>query len=209
MTTDMNYVCLRVMTFARSARACLRAPCPREAWTHEGASGVPGCSASVLASMSTPDRGHVRRYNEGVGGVNDDGQGYHDSITRAYVAGVRLFLSETGETGLAARVNAMLLSDVGRRDWPLRFYSRELLFSVAARRRRAGPRATAASRPADIRRAFLRQHVPRGRDVAALDHPGVVEIAEDRRPQRLRRAALADDLAVPDLVAACLPGQLQ
>ena len=28
----------------------------------------------------------------------------------------------------------MLRSDVGRRDWPLRFYSRELLFSVAARR---------------------------------------------------------------------------
>ena len=54
--------------------------------------------------------------------------------TRAYVAGVRLFLSTTTETGLAARVNAMLLSEVGRRDWPLRFYSRELLFSVPARR---------------------------------------------------------------------------
>ena len=36
-------------------------------------------------------------------------------------------------------VNAMLLSDVGRRDWPLRFYSRELLFSVAARRRFVEP----------------------------------------------------------------------
>ena len=47
---------------------------------------------------------------------------------------MRLFLSETDETGLAERVNAMLLSDVGRRDWPLRFYSRERLFSVDARR---------------------------------------------------------------------------
>jgi hypothetical protein len=28
----------------------------------------------------------------------------------------------------------MLLSDMGRRDWPLRFYSRALLFSVEARR---------------------------------------------------------------------------
>ena len=31
-------------------------------------------------------------------------------------------------------VNGLLLSPMGRRDWPLRFYSRELLFSVEARR---------------------------------------------------------------------------
>ncbi|ALH81922.1 hypothetical protein [Sphingopyxis macrogoltabida] len=109
---------------------------PREAWTHEAHLG-----ACLWLVSERPDidvdaeiAGVISRYNESVGGVNDDRQGYHDSITRAYVAGVRLFLAETTETGLAARVNAMLLSDVGRRDWPLRFYSRDLLFSVAARR---------------------------------------------------------------------------
>ena len=109
---------------------------PREAWTHEAHLG-----ACLWLLSERPDidvdaeiADIIRGFNESVGGVNDDHNGYHDSITRAYVAGVRLFLSETGETGLAARVNAMLLSDVGRRDWPLRFYSRELLFSVAARR---------------------------------------------------------------------------
>lgn len=109
---------------------------PREAWTHEAHLGA--ClwllserpDIDVDAQIATI----IRRFNESVGGVNDDTQGYHDSITRAYVAGVRSFLSETEETELAARVNAMLLSDVGRRDWPLRFYSRELLFSVPARR---------------------------------------------------------------------------
>jgi len=109
---------------------------PREAWTHEAHLGA--ClwlvserpDIDVDAEIATI----ISRYNESVGGVNDDTQGYHDSITRAYVAGVRWFLSETAEAGLAARVNAMLLSDVGRRDWPLRFYSRERLFSVAARR---------------------------------------------------------------------------
>ena len=109
---------------------------PREAWTHEAHLGA--CmwllterpDIDIDAEIGTI----IRRFNESVGGVNDDRQGYHDSITRAYVAGVRLFLSQTAETGLAARVNAMLLSDVGRRDWPLRFYSRELLFSVPARR---------------------------------------------------------------------------
>ncbi|KGB55494.1 hypothetical protein FG91_01414 [Sphingopyxis sp. LC81] len=109
---------------------------PREAWTHEAHLGA--ClwllterpDVDIDAEIATI----IRRFNESVGGVNDDHGGYHDSITRAYVAGVRLFLSETAETGLAARVNALLRSDVGRRDWPLRFYSRELLFSVAARR---------------------------------------------------------------------------
>lgn len=109
---------------------------PREAWTHEAHLGA--ClwllserpDIDIDAEIATI----ISRYNESVGGVNDDAQGYHDSITRAYVAGVRLFLSETEEAGLAPRVNAMLLSDVGRRDWPLRFYSRELLFSVPARR---------------------------------------------------------------------------
>jgi len=109
---------------------------PREAWTHEAHLGA--ClwlvserpDIDIDAEIATI----IRRFNESVGGVNDDTQGYHDSITRAYVAGVRLFLSETAETGLSARVNAMLRSDVGRRDWPLRFYSRALLFSVPARR---------------------------------------------------------------------------
>ncbi|WP_439566775.1 hypothetical protein [Sphingopyxis sp.] len=109
---------------------------PRAAWTHEAHLG-----ACLWLLSERPDidvdaeiAGIIRRFNESVGGVNDDTQGYHDSITRAYVAGVRLFLSETDKTELAARVNAMLLSDVGRRDWPLRFYSRDVLFSVPARR---------------------------------------------------------------------------
>ena len=109
---------------------------PREAWTHEA-----HLAACLWLLSERPDidvdaeiAGLIRRFNESVGGVNDDHGGYHDSITRAYVAGVRLFLSETTEEGLAARVNALLLSEIGGRDWPLRFYSRELLFSVPARR---------------------------------------------------------------------------
>ena len=109
---------------------------PREAWTHEA-----HLAACLWLVSERPDidvdaeiAGIIRRFNESVGGVNDDQNGYHDSITRAYVAGVRLFLSTTPEKGLAARVNALLVSDAGRRDWPLRFYSRERLFSVAARR---------------------------------------------------------------------------
>lgn len=109
---------------------------PREAWTHEAhlATCLWLLSERPDIDVDAEIAAIIRRFNTSVGGVNDDTQGYHHSITRAYVAGVRLFLSETAEQGLAARVNAMLLSDVGRRDWPLRFYSRDLLFSVPARR---------------------------------------------------------------------------
>ena len=137
MTTDYNP---RLFERDSDIRAIgdglLACTLPRAAWTHEAHLG-----ACLWLLTERPDvdvdaqiAGIIRRFNASVGGVNDDHQGYHDSITRAYVAGVRLFLSETRETELAARVNAMLLSDVGRRDWPLRFYSRELLFSVPARR---------------------------------------------------------------------------
>ncbi len=114
---------------------------PREAWTHEA-----HLAACLWLLSERPDidvdaeiAGIIRGFNESVGGVNDDHNGYHDSITRAYVAGVRWFLSATAETGLKVRVNALLMSDAGRRDWPLRFYSRDLLFSVAARRGFAEP----------------------------------------------------------------------
>jgi hypothetical protein len=108
----------------------------REEWTHEA-----HLAACLYLLAERPDMdvdadiaSLISRFNESVGGVNDDAGGYHDTITRAYVAGVRLFLRETGEIGLKARVNALLGSPMGTREWPLRFYSRALLFSVPARR---------------------------------------------------------------------------
>lgn len=109
---------------------------PREEWTHEAHLG-----ATLWLLRDRPDvdvdagiATIISRYNESVGGVNDATQGYHDSITRAYVAGIRQHLAErpAGEP-LVVAVNALLASPAGRRDWPLRFYSRELLFSTAAR----------------------------------------------------------------------------
>ncbi|WBY09803.1 hypothetical protein PIB19_03150 [Sphingomonas sp. 7/4-4] len=108
----------------------------KEDWTHEA-----HLAACLYLLMRRPDvdvdaeiAGIISRFNESVGGVNDDQGGYHDTITRTWLAGVRLFLRAPPEGGLADRVNALLVSPVGRRDWPLGFYSRERLFSVAARR---------------------------------------------------------------------------
>lgn len=110
---------------------------PRAEWTHEA-----HLAATTYFLRKRPDvdldvelPGIIRRYNESVGGVNSDTEGYHETITRAFLAGVRLFLLEAdpGES-LRSLVNELLSSPMGRRDWPLHFYSRKRLFSIEARR---------------------------------------------------------------------------
>jgi hypothetical protein len=108
----------------------------RSDWTHEA--HLAACLYLIVARPEVqPERDLpdiIRRFNESVGGVNDDLQGYHETITQAYVRGVRSFLARTApDLPLAAKVNALLQAPEGRRDWPLRFFSRERLFSREAR----------------------------------------------------------------------------
>ena len=52
-----------------------------------------------------------------------------------FLHGIRLFLAEADRGApVHELVNELLLSPMGRRDWPMRFYTREVLFSVPARR---------------------------------------------------------------------------
>ena len=122
---------------ARVGEGLLARDLPREEWTHEA-----HLAATTYLVLRHPEidldadlPGLIRRYNESVGGVNSDSEGYHDTITRVFLHGIRLFLAEAdrGEP-VHVFVNELLLSPMGRRDWPMRFYSRDLLFSVPARR---------------------------------------------------------------------------
>jgi len=114
----------------------------REEWTHEAHLAATTYLLLKRREIDLDDQlpDIIRRFNESVGGVNDDTQGYHETITRAFLAGVRLSLAEADLTEpLHELVNQLLLSPMGHRDWPLRFYSRERLFSVEARRRFVDP----------------------------------------------------------------------
>ncbi len=109
----------------------------REEWTHEA--HLAACTWLLLERPDIlPERdlpGIIRSFNAALGGVNDDTQGYHETLTQLYIRGLRGFLANgDGRDGLLAAVNAMLTCELGQRDWPLRFYSRDRLFSVAARR---------------------------------------------------------------------------
>ena len=110
---------------------------PREEWTHEA-----HLAATTYLVLKHPEIDLdvelpviISRYNESVGGVNSDSEGYHDTITRAYLRGIRFFLEEA-DAGrpIHELVNELLMTPMGRRDWPLRFWSKEVLMSVEARR---------------------------------------------------------------------------
>ena len=108
----------------------------RPEWTHEA--HLASClwllaeRPDVLPERDLPDL--IRRFNESAGGVNSDTEGYHETITQCFIRGVRLFLARTpADVPLAEKVNGLLRQPEGRRDWPLRFFSRERLLSVEAR----------------------------------------------------------------------------
>ncbi|WP_421853345.1 hypothetical protein [Novosphingobium sp.] len=110
---------------------------PKPEWTHEA-----HLAACLWLIRERPDflperdmPGTISAYNVAAGGENTDSAGYHETLTQLYIRGVRAF-AETlpEETSLADAVNALLESEIGDRQWPLCFYSKERLFSVEARR---------------------------------------------------------------------------
>lgn len=122
---------------ARVGEGLLACDLPKAEWTHEA-----HLAATTYLLLKHPEidldaelPGLIRRYNESVGGVNDDTQGYHDTITKAFLRGIRLFVAEADLTDpIHEVVNDLLHSPMGKRDWPFRFWSKDRLFSVEARR---------------------------------------------------------------------------
>ena len=119
----------------RVGESFLACALPKREWTHEAHIGTTAWiileRPEIVPERDLPNL--IRRYNESVGGVNDEMQGYHETITQFFISTLRVALAETDGQALGTRVNALLLSPQGRRDWPLRFYSKARLFSVEAR----------------------------------------------------------------------------
>ena len=114
---------------------------PKALWTHEAHLVV----ATYYLWSASPDeslrrlRKHIVKHNEAVGTPNDHESGYHETITRAWVAIVRDFLVRRRGGSIEDVLTALLMSDAADADTPLRFYSRERLFSSAARADRVTP----------------------------------------------------------------------
>jgi len=109
---------------------------PKEAWTHQAHLRVglwhvirhgPHAALGLL-------RERISRYNEAVGGVNTDTDGYHESITRFYVGIIAEFVEQAPAHRSVADLADQLVAALGAKDLPLRYYSKDRLFTVAARR---------------------------------------------------------------------------
>jgi hypothetical protein len=78
-------------------------------------------------------RERICAFNVAVGGVNSAEAGYHETITRFYVAIIRHFLDSADLRRTADDLARELIGRFGDRDLPLHYFSRERLFSVEAR----------------------------------------------------------------------------
>lgn len=110
---------------------------PKAAWTHAAHFAVAVWlivgQSELVAERDMP--GLIRAYNTATGVANTDSEGYHETITLASLRATRVFLAGLpAGTALFAACNALLATEVGRRDWLLAYWSRERLFSVEARR---------------------------------------------------------------------------
>lgn len=109
---------------------------PKPRWTHPAHLAV----ALWYLSRETPERAlvivrhNIRAYNTSVGTVNDDYNGYHETLTQLFLRGVSAHVAQHSQVPLRESLTALLRSPMGRSDWPLRFYSKDRLFSIAARR---------------------------------------------------------------------------
>lgn len=113
----------------------------RSEWTHPAhlvfATGLILDRGIAVAEVEAPAL--IRAYNVSVGGINDHAQGYHHTMTIFFLRAVDSFLEGCGKAEAGNAATALLASDLTRTDYPLRFYSRELLFSVEARREWRAP----------------------------------------------------------------------
>lgn len=113
----------------RGVEACTL---PKPEWTH---------AAHWAAALWVLERGAharmpalIRAYNEATGVANTDSSGYHETITLASLRAAHAMMRVSPGAPLHCVHAALAASELGRSDWPLRYWTGALLFSPEARR---------------------------------------------------------------------------
>jgi hypothetical protein len=115
----------------------LRGEVPKNEWTHTAHLAVGSWHVHRFGPEGALERLRtgIRSLNDRHGTVNSDSSGYHETITVAYVRLIELFLAACDATApIELRVDYLLRSPLADRNILLRFWSRDLLMSPAARR---------------------------------------------------------------------------
>lgn len=109
---------------------------PYTHWTH----GAHLCAGTAIlkdlgleqAIEAIPDI--IRRYNLSVGVKNTDTDGYHHTITLFYLKQIHELIAQWEDIDLGALATKVLSSAIAETTYPFKFYSKDLLFSVNARK---------------------------------------------------------------------------
>ena len=132
MTTYATHEDLRAL-----ADALLAHTLPKAEWTHEAHLG-----ATMYLLSARPDLDLeadlpqiIRSYNEAVGVQNTASSGYHETLTRFYLRLLRRALADAPAGEPVERSFARLLATpAADRAFPLRYFTKDHLFSPLARR---------------------------------------------------------------------------
>ncbi len=123
-------------SIARIADGLLGRTLPKREWTHAAHFATTlwllRHRPDLDLARDLPDI--IRGYNLSVGGVNSDSEGYHETITQASLRAARSFLEGRADVPLLGVVDALLASRLADKAWLLDHWSKDRLFSVAARR---------------------------------------------------------------------------
>jgi hypothetical protein len=108
---------------------------PKPRWTHHAhlLVGLWYLSKHTPAEALNIVRRRIRAYNISVGTENTDSGGYHETLTRLYLDGIAAHLARHRTESIPETLALLLQTPLAQSDWPVRFYSRDRLFSVRAR----------------------------------------------------------------------------
>ncbi len=87
-------------------------------------------------------RSRIRRFNESKGGINDDQNGYHETMTVFWLAAIKHYAAdEQGNLNWNQEMLDDLIfnEELSSRNLWTKFYSKELMMSVKARREYVEP----------------------------------------------------------------------
>ncbi len=108
---------------------------PKERWTHEA-----HLVTAVWYHVHHSDlesicylRTGIAAYNEATGGKNTPEDGYHETMTLFWCQTISKFVAANRGLSLVALCQNFLASEQATKEYPLRFYTRDVLFSLKAR----------------------------------------------------------------------------
>lgn len=109
----------------------------KEKWTHEAhfVMALWYCCRQPLPQAIESIKEGIKKFNIAVGGENTDHSGYHETITVFYTRHIIHYILQTRSAKqFEDKLNGLWDQEFLKKDFPFRYYSRELLMSKEARK---------------------------------------------------------------------------